>query len=128
MRVLTDRGTEYCGVPERHPYEAFLQYQEIEHTKTREPRPQSNGICESFHKSVLNEFCRVVFMKKVYPCVKEPQKDLDEWPDHYNNNRTHQGNKCQGRTPLDTFMASLDLARQNNLDKEFNGASDACQL
>jgi hypothetical protein len=23
-RVLTDRGTEYCGAPERHEYELYL--------------------------------------------------------------------------------------------------------
>jgi transposase InsO family protein len=128
LRILTDRGTEYCGVPERHPYEVFLQYQEIEHTKTRARRPQSNGICESFHKTVLNEFYRVVFRKKVYASVEELQKDLDEWLEHYNNQRTHQGKRCQGRTPMETFIASLELARQKNLDKEFNGVSDACQL
>lgn len=79
LRILTDLGTEYCGAPERHPYEIFLEYHEIEHTKTRARRPQSNGICESFHKTVLNEFCRVAFRKKIYASVEELQKDLDEW-------------------------------------------------
>lgn len=128
LRVLTDRGTEYCGLPERHPYEVFLQYHEIEHTRTRARRPQSNGICESFHKTILNEFYRVTFRKKIYQTVEELQKDLDEWLEHYNNNRTHQGKRCQGRTPMETFTAGLDLARQKNLDKEFNGVSDACQV
>jgi transposase InsO family protein len=128
LRILTDRGTEYCGVPERHPYEIFLQYHEIEHTKTRARRPQSNGICESFHKTVLNEFYRVVFRKKIYLSVEELQKDLDEWLAHYNNQRTHQGKRCQGRTPMETFMASLELARLKNLDKEFHGVSDTCQV
>ncbi len=128
LRILTDRGTEYCGLPERHPYEVFLQYHEIEHTKTRARRPQSNGICESFHKTILNEFYRVTFRKKIYQTVEELQKDLDEWLEHYNNNRTHQGKRCQGRTPMETFKAGLDLARQKNLDKEFNGVSDACQV
>jgi len=128
LRVLTDRGTEYCGLPERHPYEVFLQYHEIEHTKTRARRPQSNGICESFHKTILNEFYRVTFRKKIYQTVEELQKDLDDWLEHYNNNRTHQGKRCQGRTPMETFKAGLDLARQKNLDKEFNGVSDACQV
>ena len=89
----------------------FLQYQEIEHTKTRARRPQSNGICESFHKTVLNEFYRVVFRKKIYSSVEELQKALDEWLAHYNNQRTHQGKRCLGRTPMDTFTASLELAR-----------------
>jgi transposase InsO family protein len=128
LRILTDRGTEYCGAPEKHPYEVFLQYHEVEHTKTRARRPQSNGICESFHKTVLNEFYRVAFRKKIYASVDELQKDLDEWLERYNNQRTHQGKRCQGRTPMDTFTAGLDLARQKNLDKEFNGVSDTCQL
>jgi hypothetical protein len=96
--------------------------------KTRARRPQSNGICESFHKTVLNEFYRVAFRKKIYASVEELQKDLDEWLQHYNNQRTHQGKRCQGRTPMGTFTAGLDLARQKNLDREFNGVSDTCQL
>lgn len=128
LRVLTDRGTEYCGVLGRHPYEIFLQYHEIEHTKTRARQPQSNGICESFHKTILNEFYRVVFRKKIYSSVEELQKDLDEWLAHYNNHRTHQDKRCQGRTPMETFMASRELASHKNLDKEFNGVSDTCQI
>jgi len=128
LRILTDRGTEYCGSPEKHPYEIFLQYNEIEHTKTRARRPQSNGICESFHKTILNEFYKVAFRRKLYQSVEEIQKDLDEWMEHYNNNRTHQGKRCQGRTPMATLTAGLDLAKQKLLDKEFNGVSDTCQL
>ena len=56
LRMLTDRGTEFCGSPEKHPYELFLQYHEIEHSKIKARSPQTNGICEAFHKTVLNEF------------------------------------------------------------------------
>jgi transposase InsO family protein len=128
LRILTDRGTEYCGLPERHPYEIFLQYHEIEHTKTRARRPQSNGICESFHKTILNEFYRVTFRKKIYRTIEELQEDLDVWIDLYNNQRTHQGKRCQGRTPMATFLASLELAKEKNLDTGSTGVSDACQL
>lgn len=89
MRILTDRGTEFCGAPDKHPYEIYLQYNEIEHTKTRVRRPQSNGICEVFHKTVLNEFYRVAFQRKIYGEVEELQKDVDEWVNYYNNRRTH---------------------------------------
>lgn len=128
LRILTDRGTEYCGIPEKHPYEVFLQYHEIEHTKTRPRRPQSNGICESFHKTILNEFYRVAFRRKLYQSVEEMQRDLDEWLEHYNNARTHQGKRCQGQTPMATLTAGMELARQKLLDKEFNRVSDTCQL
>jgi transposase InsO family protein len=43
QRVLTDRGTEYCGAPDRHPYELYLAVEDIEHSRTRTKRPQTNG-------------------------------------------------------------------------------------
>jgi len=60
-RILTDRGTEYCGNPERHEYELYLAVEDIDHTRTKAKSPQTNGICERFHKTVLDEFYRVVF-------------------------------------------------------------------
>ena len=33
LRVLTDRGSEYCGRAETHPYELHLHLNNIEHTK-----------------------------------------------------------------------------------------------
>ncbi len=125
--MLTDRGTEFCGVIERHAYEIFLEYHEIEHSKTRPRRPQSNGICESFHKTILNEFYRVAFRKKIYCSLEELQKDLDGWVNWYNNERTHQGKRCLGRTPMATFLDGLDLVKQKKLDNQYVGQVDACQ-
>jgi transposase InsO family protein len=62
-RVLTDRGTEYCGRPESHDYELYLAIENIDHTRTKVKSPQTNGICERFHKTVLEEFYRVAFRK-----------------------------------------------------------------
>ena len=78
-RVLTDRGTEYCGAPERHEYELYLAVENIDHTRTKTRHPQSNGICERFHKTMLNEFYRVAFRKKIYRTLEELQADLDAW-------------------------------------------------
>jgi transposase InsO family protein len=79
IRMLTDRGTEYCGRLDTHPYELFLQLNEIEHTKTKARHPQTNGICERFHKTVLNEFYRVEFRRKIFHSLDELQQDLDSW-------------------------------------------------
>ncbi|OZG69889.1 IS481 family transposase [Hahella sp. CCB-MM4] len=103
LRILTDRGTEYCGKAERHDYELFLALNEIEHTKTKARHPQTNGICERFHKTILQEFYQVTFRKKIYSGLEELQKDLDDWLDYYNNHRTHQGKMCLGRTPMATL-------------------------
>lgn len=93
LRILTDRGTEYCGRVDQHDYQLYLAINDIDHTKTKAMLPQTNGICERFHKTILNEFYQVTFRKKLYGSMEELQKDLDEWMDYYNNHPTHQG-KC----------------------------------
>jgi transposase InsO family protein len=104
LRMLTDRGTEYCGKVETHDYQLYLAINDIEHTKTKVRHPQTNGICERFHKTILQEFYQVAFRKKIYRSIEELQIDLDEWMSHYNNDRTHQGKMCCGRTPMQTMI------------------------
>ena len=82
LRILTDRGTEYCG---------------------------------RFHKTILNEFYQITFRKKLYDSMEELQKDLDEWMDYYNNDRTHQGKVCCGRTPLETLLDGKKVWAEKNL-------------
>lgn len=119
LRMLTDRGTEFCGTADKHPYELYLQLNEIEHTKTRAKRPQSNGICERFQQTVLNEFYRVAFRNKLYRDIETLQTDLDEYITRYNTVRTHQGKRCQGRTPIETFIESKKFCVEKNLSEKF---------
>ncbi|AYK03111.1 IS481 family transposase [Legionella sainthelensi] len=102
LRILRDRGTEYCGKVEQHDYQLYLAINNIDHTRTKANSPQTNGICERFHKTILQEFYQVTFRKKIYETIDELQKDLDEWLQYYNNERTHQGKMCCGRTPIQT--------------------------
>jgi hypothetical protein len=118
QRVLTDRGTEYCGAPERHEYELYLAVENIDHTRTKVKSPQTNGIVERFHKTVLNEFYRVAFRKKIYASIAQLQADLDGWLREYNELRPHQGRWCYGKTPLQTFLDGLPLAREKLLPHE----------
>ncbi len=118
LRVLTDRGTEYCGKPEYHEYELYLVVENIEHSKTQVKRPQSNGICERFHRTMQDEFYASAFRKKLYKSLEELQKDLDEWIDYYNHSRTHTGKYCFGKTPMQTFLDSLKLAKDKMLDSK----------
>ena len=111
-RVLTDRGTEYCGNPERHEYELYLAVEDVDHSRTRTKRPQTNGICERFHKTLLDEFYRVAFRKKIYRRVDELQADLDAWIADYNQHRSHQGRWCFGKTPMQTFLDAIPLAKE----------------
>ena len=76
LRILTDRGTEYCGKVEQHDYELYLAVNDIDHTKTKAASPQTNGICERFHKTILQEFYQITFRKKLYSSLEELQVDL----------------------------------------------------
>lgn len=112
LRILTDRGTEYCGKVEQHDYQLYLALNDIEHTKTKAMSPQTNGICERFHKTILQEFYQITFRKKIYVDIEELQNDLDVWLQYYNNERTHQGKMCCGRTPIQTLVDSKRIWKE----------------
>jgi transposase InsO family protein len=115
LRVLTDRGTEYCGNPERHEYELYLAVEDIDHSRTKTKSPQTNGIVERFHKTALNEFYRIAFRKKLYRSIDDLQADLDVWLTEFNNQRPHQGRWCFGKTPMQTFLDARPIAREKML-------------
>jgi transposase InsO family protein len=115
LRVLTDRGTEYCGNPERHEYELYLAVEDIDHSRTKTKSPQTNGIVERFHKTALNEFYRIAFRKKLYRSIEDLQADLDIWLAEFNDQRPHQGRWCFGKTPMQTFLDARPIAREKML-------------
>ena len=117
LRILTDRGTEYCGKREDHEYQLYLSIEDIDHTKTKARSPQTNGICERLNKTILQEFYQVAFRKKVYRTLEELQLDLDEWIEYYNQERTHSGKYCFGKTPMQTFLDSIPLAKEKILNQ-----------
>jgi transposase InsO family protein len=112
IRMLTDRGTEFCGKLETHDYQLFLGINGIEHTKTKARHPQTNGICERFHKTILQEFYQIAFRRKFYASLEELQADLDVWLNYYNTDRTHQGKMCCGRTPMQTLLDGKSIWRE----------------
>jgi transposase InsO family protein len=105
--ILTDNGREYCGT-EAHPYELYLALNDIEHRRTQVRRPQTNGFVERFHRTVLDEFFRIVFRKKLYETVASLQEDLDSWLHEYNYERPHLGYRNQGRRPWETIEMFLN--------------------
>lgn len=120
LRVLTDRGTEYCGALEHHEYELYLAIEDIDHSKTKARHPQTNGICERFHRTIQEEFYQVAFRKKIYHSIEELQADLDQWLWQYNHERTHTGKYCFGRTPYQTFQETKHLAMEKMLETLFS--------
>jgi transposase InsO family protein len=119
LRILTDRGTEFCGSLQNHEYQLYLAIENIDHSRTKARHPQTNGICERFHRTIQDEFYAIAFRKKLYTTLDELQTDLDEWIEQYNRERTHTGKYCFGRTPLHTFRETKHLAQAKQLDTLF---------
>ena len=105
--ILSDNGREFCGRPDKHPYELFLQLEDIKHKRTKVSRPQSNGIVERLHRTLLDEHFRIEGRKTWYETVDEMQRDLDRYLEFYNNKRPHQGRGMNGRTPIKAFVQGI---------------------
>jgi transposase InsO family protein len=125
QRILTDRGTEYCGNPEHHEYELYLAVENIDHSRTKAKSPQTKGIVERYHKTMLNEFYRIAFRKKIYATISELQKDLDVWMTEYNEARPHQGRYCFGKTPMQTFLDAHTIAQEKQIGEQFTAQLEA---
>jgi transposase InsO family protein len=115
--VLSDNGREFCGRPDQHPFELYLQLEDIEHRTTRVKRPQSNGIIERFHRTLLDEHFRVEGRRTWFETIEEMQKVLDDYLVTYNTKRPHQGRGMNGRTPITVFRAGLPKQPQQKKEK-----------
>lgn len=119
LRMLTDRGTEYCGKVEHHAYQLYLAVEDIDHSKTKARSPQTNGICERFHRTMKEEFYDITFRKKLYSTLEQLQTDADEWLKIYNELRPHSGRYCYGKTPMQTFLDSKSIALSKRVENHF---------
>ncbi|MBV8887291.1 MAG: transposase, partial [Chroococcidiopsidaceae cyanobacterium CP_BM_RX_35] len=109
----------YCGNVQHHEYQLYLAIENIDHTRTKTKSPQTNGICERFHRTVLEEFYQIAFRKKLYTSIEQLQQDVDDWVDDYNCTRPHSGRYCYGKTPMQTFLDSKHIVKEKMLDRQF---------
>jgi transposase InsO family protein len=128
LRILTDRGTEYCGNKENHAYQLYLAIEDIDHSKTKAYSPQTNGICERFHKTMKDEFYDITFRKKIYSSLEELQIDAERWLETYNEQRPHSGKYCYGKTPMQTFLSALHIAKQKYVGQNLETSDSATSL
>lgn len=103
------------GSPDRHEYELYLAVKDIDHTRTTVKSPQTHGIVERFHKTMLNECYRITFRKKIYTTLAELQSNLDKGLTEDSETRVHQGRWCSGRTPRQTFLETMPSAKERLL-------------
>ncbi len=116
-RIMTDRGTEYCGCVDGHDFRPFLAVNDTDHTKTRVKSPRTDGIRGRFHKTVLQGFHQVAFRKKPYDGIGALRADPDEWLNHYSRERTHQGGMCCGGTPFQTMIEGKGIRTEKFLNQ-----------
>jgi len=102
---------------ENHAYQLYLGIEDIDHSKTRVRRPQTNGICERFHRTIQDECYNIIFRKKFYQNLEELQTDVDEWINKYNYQRPHSGKHCYGKTPYQTFLDGKHIAFEKTIDE-----------
>ena len=107
--VLTDNGREFCGKSETHPYELLLAMEGVDHRTTRVRSPRTNGFVERMNRTLLDECFRVAGRTTWYVEVEEIQRDLDRFLAYYNVDRTHQGYRLKGRTPVQALCEALGL-------------------
>jgi transposase InsO family protein len=110
--ILTDNGREYCGRPMIHPYQIFLEFNEIKHRRSKVATPRTNGFVERFNRTVLDEFFRETFRTKFYGSVEELQQDLDQWLHYYNYERPHRGYRNMGKRPFETVEQGKSIKEQ----------------
>jgi len=124
--LLTDNGREYCGRPMIHPYEIFLEFNDITHRRTKVATPKTNGFAEQFNRTILDEFFKETFRKKFYTSLEELQQDLDEWLHYYNYERPHRGYPNMGRRPTETMEQGKEIGKQMKATKP-NSTSENTQ-
>ncbi len=64
---------------------------------------------------MLDEFYRIAFRKRIYATIEQLQVDLDAWMNEYNQARPHQGRWCYGKTPMQTFLDTLPIAKEKSI-------------
>jgi hypothetical protein len=85
--------------------------------KPRSAIPKAMVVSVNASQTIQEEFYIVAFRKKMYDNLQEVHKDPDVWMAYYNQERPHSGRYCFGKTPMQTFIESLPLARQKPLNE-----------
>ena len=119
LRMLTDKGTEYCGKKTTHAYQDYLNQKGIKHIKTKTCSLQATEIFEHFHKIIKHECYDVLFRRNIYRRLDDIQKDVSHWVTFYNQERPHSGKYCYGKTPWRTWLDARILAKGEQLNHEF---------
>ena len=113
MDAQVDYGVLHTIARSRRQSITWITLPNIDHTRSKAKSPQTNGIVEQFHKTLLNEFYRIIFRKKIYTHLADLQADLNAWLREYNEERVHQGRWCYGRTRCKPSLTPFPWPRRS---------------
>jgi len=116
---LSDNGREFCGRPDRHPYELFLEPEGIEHRKTNVRRPQSHGIVARFHRAAQRALPHEG-RRTWFETFEQMQETRDAYLDTYNTTTPHQRRSMNGRTPARAFLDRIPANDNTRKDNDQN--------
>lgn len=104
--VLTDQGRQYFSWRGKSDFRKLLKKQGIKHVVSRAHHPETLGKCERFWETVGEEF-----WEKVEPQeLDEARERFEQYVNHYNHFRPHQG--IDGLTPADRFFGAASDVRK----------------
>jgi transposase InsO family protein len=94
----------------------LLAIEDIEHRSTKVRSPRTNGFVERMNRTLLDECLRVVGRQIWYIGIDEIQRDLDQFMTCCNIERSHQGYRLRGRTPVQALREALAIETVPSLD------------
>jgi hypothetical protein len=107
--VGTLKGVGRAGGPRVRALPGYREHRPHAH-QNEEPADQRHL------RTVPQDAARRVLPRRVpqeaLPRIEELQADLDAWLAEYNEQRPHQGRWCYGKTPMQTFIDTLPVAKE----------------
>ena len=108
--ILTDNGKVFTGRFNKPPVEVLFdricRENGIVHRLTEPRSPTTTGKIERFHRTMRAEFRT----DRVFTDLAHAQAELDEWVEHYNTSRPHQG--IDMVPPIERFARREERLRQ----------------
>jgi transposase InsO family protein len=85
--ILTDRGFVFYSWRGINRFEKWLEVSRVDHIHASPHHPQTLGKVESLNRRIQSE----LFKQQRFSTLGHAARGVEEWVEHYNYNRPHQG-------------------------------------
>lgn len=97
--LLSDNEGLHCGRPRETDSGPFLAIRWIEHRRTAIGSPQTGGLCDRYHRAVMEEILSIAFCRTLCERVAQTRVNLNRHGAFNHRERSHQGYRTKGRRP-----------------------------